>query len=120
MVKKQRRKIYVSLAFLLLWLCALSGATSNISATSGKAGDHTSYSMARVTAPTGLLGEEELSRTFFGGDIKLLPLGLPVPEFINAGIRCLYRNLQEATYHNDTADLRHHIEQLIFPFHFFY
>ncbi|MBC9794627.1 hypothetical protein [Sinomicrobium weinanense] len=120
MMEKQWRKTYISLAFVLLWLCALSGTASSISTPSGKAGNYTYSAITKATAPTGLLGEEELSRTFFSGDIKLLPSGLPAPEFAGIGIPSLHLTTGEVLSHNDTSDLRHQIEQLIFPFHFFY
>ncbi|UGU18245.1 hypothetical protein LS482_10245 [Sinomicrobium kalidii] len=119
-MKKQRYKIYVSLAFVLLWLCALWGTASEIATVKAKAGNYTSYSIAKATAPSGLLAEEELSRTLLGGDIKNLSYGLPVPQFTYYGLPCLPLRIFEAFHTGKPKDLKHRIAQLLFPFHFFY
>lgn len=119
-MKTQRHKIYVSLTFVLLWLCSLLGTPPDITVSFHKKGDPASFSIAKASVAVNILGEEELSRTFFAGEIKLLPSGLPLPGLPDDHLLYRAANTLGSTYSGDTADLRQHIEQLIFPFHFFY
>lgn len=82
--------------------------------------DQTSLSIAKASTYAGVLNEEESSRAFFSGKIKTLPSGLPLQE-------CWQNSVpHRAVLNNRAADflpptnLKHHIEQLLFPFHFFY
>ncbi|MGS2762560.1 hypothetical protein [Sinomicrobium sp. M5D2P9] len=122
-MKKQRYKIYIALSFVLFWLASVLGPFPGIQVktVSYNTKDRTSLSIAKASAFAGIISEEESSRTFFSGKIKLLPSGLPVPELLyNALPELLNAAAAKSARSSGATDLKHYIEQLIFPFHFFY
>lgn len=121
-MEKQRYKIYIALSFVLFWLASVLGPFpgTQVKTISHNTKDHTSLSIVKASAFAGIMSEEESSRTFFSGKIKLLPSGLPVPELSHNTLPDRPDILTKFAGLTKTADLKHHIEQLIFPFHFFY
>ncbi|WP_461533852.1 hypothetical protein [Sinomicrobium sp.] len=123
-MEKQRFKIWVSLFFAFVWTVSFLGSSHHGVKTFGIAhhssDDTTRLSMAQATVFPGIMWEEESSQSFFSGKIKILAYGLPVllTVYINVPELLTSRELQESS--KKTTDLKLLIEQLIFPFHFFY
>ncbi|RNL81895.1 hypothetical protein ED312_18160 [Sinomicrobium pectinilyticum] len=106
----------------MLWLASVLAPFpgTQVKLVSNSTKDRTSLSIAKASAFAGIISEEESSRTFFSGKIKLLPSGLPVPELLHHTLPGEPDMPVKSSGLTETADLKHHIKQLIFPFHFFY